>query len=258
MRSFNFTPFVRNLLIVNILTYVVQISIASFTDWFSLHSFTSSHFRPYQFFTYMFLHSTQSAGHLLSNMLSLFIFGPVLEEFLGQKKFLTLYLVSGIGAGVLYSFINLYELNQMNEAANLYTKYPSPDSFLDFFQHYGQNFLSQVSDFANKFEANLTSQEYIQQSVNYVHQLTNAATDHPTVGASGAVFGILMAFGYLFPEKELFLILFPFPIKAKYFIAAYGLYEFYAGVMHRDSEIAHFAHIGGMLFAFLLLKWWRK
>jgi membrane associated rhomboid family serine protease len=157
-------------------------------------------FKPWQVLTYMFMHG--GVGHLFSNMFGLFIFGSTLESFMGSKKFLMYYIITGIGAAVLNSMLNTYEMSQL------------------------------LSD----------SQPYWRQAMT------------PMVGASGAIFGILVAFGVLFPNVELMLLFFPVPIKAKYFVILYGLYELYAGTAGIQQGVAHFAHIGGLITGLVLLK----
>ena len=249
------TPIVRILLIINVAIYILQKLIPGFTDIFSFHSFSSPAFKPFQLVTYMFLHSTNGLGHIFGNMLGLFFFGPTLEQnVLGPKRFLTLYLVTGIGAGLLYAGINYWELLQIRNAADLYAQYPSPDSFVDFWFKHSPDFERQLVEFSNQYETHLKDPEYIRQSINYVNQFYDICKDHPMVGASGAIFGILMTFALIFPNREMYMMFIPFPIKAKYFVAGYALYELYNGVQHRESEVAHFAHIGGMVFAFILVK----
>jgi len=255
---FNITPVVRNLLIINVVFFFLQGVIPAMVGFFSLHSVFSSAFMPHQFVSYMFLHG--SASHLFSNMLGLFFFGPVLEQqVLGTKRFLIFYFVTGIGAGLLYAGINYYEMSQLKQAVDLYTQYPSPDAFFDFITRFAPSLKrdGSVLDFLNSFEAKPADATYIQESLRFVTGRFDQQVDIPMLGASGAIFGIIMAFGLLFPNMEMFLLFIPFPIKAKYFVTAYGLYELYSGINQKDSGVAHFAHIGGMLFAFLLLKWWR-
>ena len=253
--NFTLTPVVRILLIINIAVFIIQNLVPSFTNIFSFHSFSSPAFFPFQLVTYMFLHSTAGLGHIFGNMLGLFFFGPILEQnVLGPKRFLTLYLVSGIGAGLLYAGINYWELLQIRTAADLYIQYPSPDSFVGFWYKYSPDFQRQLSDFSNLYEAHLKNSEYIKESINYVNQFYDMCKDNPMLGASGAIFGVLMTFALIFPNREMYMMFIPFPIKAKYFVAGYAIYELYAGVQHRESEVAHFAHIGGMIFAFILIK----
>lgn len=252
------TPVVRNLLIINVVFFFLQGLVPTMVGFFSLHSVFSSAFMPHQFVSYMFLHG--SIGHLFSNMLGLFFFGPVLEQqVLGTKRFLIFYFVTGIGAGLLYAGINYYEMSQLKQAVDLYTQYPSADAFLDFVNRFAPDLKrdTNILDFLNSFEEKPTDVSYIKESLRFVAGRYDQQVDVPMVGASGAIFGIIMAFGLLFPNMEMFLLFIPFPIKAKYFVTAYGLYELYSGIYQKDSGVAHFAHIGGMLFAFLLLKLWR-
>lgn len=203
------TPVVKQLLIINIAVFFLSNLAEQF--FYSNFSFfnpilpgspeiMNPNFKPWQVITYMFMHG--SLGHLFSNMFGLFMFGSSLEIYMGTKKFLTYYIITGIGAALLNSALNSYEMSQM------------------------------VVD----------SQAYWRQAVT------------PMVGASGAIFGILVAYGVLFPNTELMLLFFPFPIKAKYFVILYGLYELYAGTAGIQQGVAHFAHIGGLITGFVLLK----
>ena len=254
---FSLTPIVRNLLILNVAFFIVDKYVIELTNGFALRSLLSPAFMPYQFVSYMFLHG--NFGHLLSNMFGLFIFGPLLERVWGPKRFLFFYFFTGIGAGLLFSGINYVEMTNLREAVETYTAYPTPEGLADFFSKHAKELYQANLDFLNKFEENPTNPSYIQDSVNFAKGLYQRQVNIPMVGASGAIFGILMAFGLLFPNTELFLLFFPFPIKAKYLVAFYGLYELYAGIQNAQSDnVAHFAHIGGMLFAFILLRYWNS
>jgi membrane associated rhomboid family serine protease len=249
------TPTVRNLLILNILFYLVDSSFLNLSNAFSLRSLLSPQFLPFQFVTYMFLHG--SIGHLFSNMFGLFMFGPLLERMWGPKRFLFFYFFTGIGAGLLFSGIDYFENTQVRQAVEIFTQNPTPDGLADFMSKYAKGIYESNLNFLNKFEESPTNSSYIQDSVNFVNSYYEQLINTPMVGASGAIFGILMAFGLLFPNTELFLLFVPFPIKAKYFVAFYGLYELYSGIQNAQSDnVAHFAHIGGMLFAYILLRYW--
>ena len=252
---FSLTPIVRNLLILNIVFFIVDAYIVNLTPGFALYSLKSPAFMPYQFVTYMFLHG--NIGHIFSNMFGLIIFGPMLERIWGAKRFLIFYFVTGIGAGLLFSAIDLYETSRLQEAVNVYLEYPTPEGLVDFMSQHAKGLYQANLDFLNNFEESPKDPLIIQDSVNFVQGFYQQQVSIPMVGASGAIFGILMAFGLLFPNTELFLLFIPFPIKAKYFVAFYGLYELYAGIQNAQSDnVAHFAHLGGMLFAFILLKIW--
>jgi len=252
---FSLTPIVRNLLILNVVFFIADAYIVNLTPGFALYSLKSPAFMPYQFVSYMFLHG--NIGHIFSNMFGLIIFGPMLERIWGARRFLIFYFVTGIGAGLLFSAIDFYETSQLQEAVNVYLRYPTPEGLVDFMSQHAKGLYQANLDFLNNFEESPKDPRYIQDSVNFVQGFYQQQVSIPMVGASGAIFGILMAFGLLFPNTELFLLFFPFPIKAKYFVAFYGLYELYAGMQNAQSDnVAHFAHLGGMLFAFILLKVW--
>jgi membrane associated rhomboid family serine protease len=253
---FNITPIVRNLLILNVVIFLLQDLSPNIVNWFALHPVMSSGFKPHQFVSYMFLHG--NFGHLFSNMLGLFFFGPLLEQHvLGTKRFIIFYFVTGIGAGFLYAIINYIEMYQLSHAVDLYTQFPSPDAFLDFITRFAPDMKQGALGFLNEFEDQPKNVSYINDSVGFVKRLYQERMSVPMLGASGAIFGIIAAFGLIFPNMEMMLLFFPIPIKAKYFVTFYALYELYAGVYIKDSGVAHFAHIGGMIFAYILLKVWR-
>ncbi len=255
---FQITPVVRNLLIVNIVIFFIDRNF-DLSSQFALRSFLSPEFRPYQYVSYMFLHSRDSFGHLFSNMFGLLIFGPLLERLWGPKRFLFFYFFTGIGAGLLFSFINYFELAQIRDGLAAFLDHPNPQGLIDFLSSHAEGYYRSQGAFINSFEANPQSPQLIAQSKEMARLVYQANLNVPMVGASGAIFGILMAFGMLFPNTELFLLFVPFPIKAKYFVGFYGLYSLYAGFQNAPSDnVAHFAHLGGMLFAFILLKYWKS
>lgn len=250
------TPIVKNLLILNIVFYFLD-SFLGLTSLFALRPLISPDFKAHQFVSYMFLHA--NVGHLFSNMFGLFMFGPLLERMWGSKKFLIFYFVTGIGAGVLFSGIGYFENIQLKEAVDLYVQYPSPGGLVDFLSQHSKALYEANLGFLNRFESNATDPKFIEASTDLVKGYFQNVTNIPMVGASGAIFGILMAFGLLFPNTELFMLFIPFPIKAKYFVTFYGLYELYSGFQNNPADnVAHFAHVGGMLFAYILLRYWGK
>ncbi len=251
------TPVVRNLLLINVLIFAAESLLKlDFSTLFGLHYVGSSLFKPWQFVTHMFLHG--GLGHLFTNMFGLFMFGPLLEQVWGEKRFAFFYLFTGIGAGLLYSGVNYYEMQELQRTIDVYKDAPSPLAFSSLLSmEGGQRIVQHFDSFINSFEANPENPGLIQNSLAIAQGLVSLHADIPMVGASGAIFGILAAFGLLFPNTELFLLFFPFPIKAKYFVALYGLYELYAGVHNAQGDnVAHFAHIGGMVFAFVLIRYW--
>ncbi len=228
-----------------------------FSHLLGLHYVFNQDFAPYQILTHLFVHG--GFMHLFSNMLSLFFFGPLLESYFGTKRFLIFYLVCGFGASVLYTFINYMEISQVQAVVETYLSNPNPDSFTILMNKYGMQVFKYeaVIKVVNDFAANASNQEYIESSKEFAKVIFQEKSKSVLIGASGAVFGILMAFGMLFPNMKLMLLFPPIPMKAKYFVALYAAYEIYAEIWTKlDDNIAHTAHLGGMLFAFILLKAW--
>jgi len=254
----NLTPLVKNLLLINIVIALVQgffnIDLIGIGGLRYIHAET---FYPFQFFTYMFIHA-RGFGHIFGNMLALFIFGPWLERTWGAQRFLIFYLVTGIGAGVLWSAVDYFEMRGIQTDAEMYYTDPNPERFNKFIvDHWQLN--GDLEKMIDSYAASPDSQQYKEESVYIVNQLYTRKANMPMVGASGAVFGILMAFGLLFPNTKLMLLFPPIPIKAKYFVMLYGLYELYATIQQSPGDnVAHFAHLGGMFFAFILVRRWSK
>lgn len=250
------TPAVRNLLIINVLVFVAgYVFKTDLGDQFGLRNPNAEGFKAYQFFTYMFLHG--DLRHLFSNMFGLFMFGPMLEQVWGTQRFVFFYVFTAVGAGFLYLVVNHYEMSKIWHAVETYAAHPTPDAFLGFVNKYtfasGANF----GDFLENFRAKPTDKALIDETLAFLKSIYERRLNIPMVGASGAIFGIIMAYGMLFPNQDMYIMLIPFPIKAKYFVTFYGLYELYAGVKRVPGDnIAHFAHLGGMLFAFILLYYW--
>ena len=256
---FNITPTVRVLLIINVLVSFVTIHNGvlsdSVADQFGLHSFFSDAFNPIQFVTHMFLHGNW--GHLISNMIGLIVFGPMLETFWGQQRFVFFYFFTGIGAALLFSGINYWEMRDVYEATQEYRASPGFDNFSAFVDQFATSYYDRLIPFLDKFRGYPTNGKNIHDSLSIVNQILSNQIDEPMVGASGAIFGVIMGFGLLFPNTQLFLLFPPIPVKAKYLVIFYGAIELYSGVYRAQSDnVAHFAHIGGMLFAFILVKYW--
>ncbi len=184
------SPVVRNLIMINIVVYIIQQFKPEVTFFISLFGIESEYFKPFQLFTYMFAHG--GFFHIFFNMLILATTGPILENYWGQTKFLTFYLVTGIGAGIFHLAVQSFF-------------FPS--------------------------EVNI-----------------------PMLGASGAIYGILMGFGMMFPNMELMMLFPPIPIKAKYLVWVLGGMTF----LMSGAGVAHFAHLGGIIFAFILMRIWRR
>ncbi len=254
---FNITPTVRNLLIVNIVIALAQgFFKIDLIDLGGMRYFLAETFMPYQIFSYMFIHAGFS--HIFGNMLALFIFGPWLEKTWGPTRFVTFYLACGIGAGILWAGVNFFETRTVQKDANYYYASPDPEFFNKFIIDHFQK-TPQLDNMIERYAANPDNPQYREQSKQYVREIYYMIANTPMVGASGAVFGILMAFGLLFPNTTLMLLFPPIPIKAKYFVLLYGLYELYSTIIQAPGDnIAHFAHLGGMAIAFVLVKHWQK
>jgi membrane associated rhomboid family serine protease len=258
---FNLTPTVRNLLLINLAVFLAQENLRNIpiTQLGSLYVPGSPYFHFWQFFTYMFLHG--SWGHIFSNMFGLISFGPMLEQRWGGQRFLAFWLMCGVGAGVLYQGVRIYEMHKLDA---VYTEVVRSPNAGDYDQFMSQSGFKQAEDeaAAAALERNPNDPSLRQAIVQHVEEIYHVIHDSPRggmLGASGALFGILFAFAYLFPNTELFLLFFPFPIKAKYFVFFYGAYELYSGVHQAPGDnVAHFAHIGGLLIGFIILKFWEN
>lgn len=254
------TPYVQKLLLLNVGLFILGGVLTSLhiEEYLALHGFYSPYFRIYQFVTYMFIHA--GLMHIFGNMLGLYVFGPLLEYFLGAKKFLILYFVCGIGAGLLSWGVNAYEVQNIREDARVYLESPDPDAYNVFINthfkigHEIPEIYNSIEDYTKEPE----NSKYIQDSKDVVNAIVAKQSNFSLVGASGAIFGILMAFALLFPNTELILLFPPIPIKAKYLVAAYAAFEIYSLYVNRpDDNVAHFAHITGMIFAFILIRFWK-
>lgn len=238
----NFPPVVKNLIIINVLVWIASITLPRFgidlIDLLGLHYWESEQFNAIQLVTYMFLHSTNDITHLLFNMFGIWMFGKNIELFWGPKKFLIFYFVSGIGAGLIQELVWMYSLQPAIDAFNQYANTRD---------------ISLLMPYLNGIT------EYTQIPINQLWALKENLLNAPvTVGASGALFGILLGFAVLFPQARMMLLFFPVPIRAPFFVAMYAIAELFLGVSSSGDGIAHFAHLGGMIFAGILLLIWKK
>lgn len=209
----------KNLIIINVLfffgTFVAQKYGIELDAYLGLHFFMASDFNPAQLITYMFMHAGFS--HIFFNMFAVFMFGRVLEQVWGPRKFLFYYIACGIGAGLVQE---------------------------------GIQYIQYVTELSRYAEVNTGTA--IIPMAEYLNLMR-------TVGASGSVYAILLAFGMLFPRERMFVFPLPFPIQARFFVIGYALIELYSGVANNPGDnVAHFAHLGGMIFGFILIIYWRK
>lgn len=262
-------PVIKNLLIINLIFYLATLAFAfrfntDLTDILGLHYFFSEDFRPHQLITYMFMHDPLSFGHIFFNMFALWMFGNMLENYWGGKKFLVYYLVCGLGAALIHYTVFYFEIRPVINSVNSYIMNPNIDQFEPLFMQLlrenidARKLTEQLEVMINQYDAipPIDISEKINMSVELMYQFRRDFLNQPVViGASGSVFGILLAFGMMFPNTMIY-IYFLFPIKAKWFVILYGAVELYMGVKGTDN-VAHYAHLGGMLFGFILIKWWK-
>lgn len=254
----NITPVVQNLLLINVVLYLVSGFIfPQLNDWFALYYIHSPYFKPFQFLTYMFMHA--GFWHLFSNMFGLLIFGPLLEQFLGPKKLLTLWMLCGVGSGVLYSGYTAYRMNSLEAKVTLFQNSPDPDSFNKLVLENRGFFQRSVFDFVDDYSRNPNDPNKISQAKQTLDAILEIQGNVPMVGASGALFGVLIAFAMLFPNTQLFLLFPPMPVKAKYLVLFYGLYTVYNVLVNNPTDnVAHFAHLSGLVIGGILVYFWKK
>lgn len=212
-------PITKNLLVINILMFlayiVAQQSGVDLNDLLGLHFFKSKSFHLYQLVSYMFMHA--NLQHIFFNMLALWMFGRIMEQAWGPKRYLIFYMVCGLGAGLCQELVQ-------------------------YLQYVGEGLANyQYVDFGGGMR--LTMEQYLAQWT--------------TVGASGAIYGILLGFGLTYPNATIFLLIPPLPLKAKWLVIGYAVIELWAGLTSAGSNVAHFAHLGGMIFGFALILYWR-
>jgi len=219
-----FPPVVKNLIIINVLVYLAQATLGEsypfISNYFALHDIHSVYFKPHQVISYMFMHG--GVDHLLFNMLALWMFGSLLENTWGPKRFLFFYVITGVGAALLHLAVLYFEMTPAWE-------------------------------YLNQLPA-----ETREGVINGNYVVMGKAINGSTVGASGAIFGCLAAFGYLFPNSLIYLYFFV-PIKAKWFVIIYGAIELWMGVRNSAGDnVAHFAHLGGALVGLIIVIIWNK
>ncbi len=233
------TDTVKFLLILNVIFYIGSFIIGDLSiKLFALYYFENPNFQYWQPVTHMFMHDPSSIFHILFNMYALWAFGSPLEMRWGQKKFLFFYFSAGLGAAAIHTLVNYFQLQ----------------SGMDALLNAGMDH-QQIMDLLHTGKYNSAILDYVSQDTiqNMYNNFNGVA-----LGASGAVYGILVAFGIMFPNIELMLIFLPIPIKAKYFIPGIILLDLIFGITGTATGIAHWAHIGGALFGFIMAWYWKK
>jgi len=314
-------PVVKNILIISGLFYLATIGLSSafkidLADILGMHYFAADKFQPYQLVTYMFMHG--SFSHILFNMFAFWMFGYILENVWGSKRFLIYFLITGLGAALIQMLVFYFQTEPVLNAISIYQQSPSVTSFKDFmessnFKVVSYDIQNHVNAFQGKYNSMLMQADTLnqfadvtmaharelQQQSLHLPQIADSLRDQSqlltmqaesirqssdslaamnlrstvdfmdqyradylnaplVVGASGAVFGILLAFGMMFPNTLIY-IYFLFPIKAKWVVIIFGAIELFSGFTNLPGDnVAHFAHLGGMLFGFILIKYWNK
>lgn len=234
----NMPPVTKNLLIINVIIWAAINLLSNgagdlIVRYGSLHYFTSSEFIPSQLITYMFLH--EDFSHLFFNMFALFMFGNVIERALGSRRFLFYYVSCGLGAALVQEGVFAIMINHVE---NLIGNPEAVDEVL-----------------RNGAAALMDGKNYLNPDMGRLNMLINI----PTLGASGAVYGILLAFGYLFPRQPIYLFFIPVPLQARWVVLGYGAIELLQAMSNNPSDnVAHVAHLGGMIFGLLMLIYWRR
>jgi membrane associated rhomboid family serine protease len=226
--AFGHLPVVtKNIIIINVLMYIAKLLLETrginLDDYFGLHYHLASNFKPHQFVTYIFMHG--SFTHILFNMLGVYIFGQVLEQVWGPKRYLIFYILTGLGAALAQYVIMHFEIQKLFAAIN------------------------------EDISSGMLSTSRVSELIEFKDLVLRRKV---IVGASGSLFGLLGGFGMLFPNRYLYLY-FLFPIKAKWLVIMYGAFEIFSGVQNDPEDpVAHFAHIGGLLVGVILVLVWRR
>lgn len=236
----NWPPVTKNLIIINVLIWLVEYLFPNVANNYllaygGLHYVDSSYFNPVQIITYMFLHAPTTPLHVFFNMFTLWMFGRMMEQVWGSKRFLFYYLVCGVGAALI------------QELVWFFTWHHDYISGIAQLNHLGYQ---EMEDIVNAAIANGND-----RFINGMAEMRNGLM---TIGASGAIFGVLLGFAFVFPNVPMYIFFIPIPIKAKYMVIGYAVLEFFFGVGRVADSVAHFAHLGGMIFGLILLLYWKK
>lgn len=225
-------PVTKNIIIINCIVWLAMMVLPRSLDvdvmqYGALHYFAASDFNPAQLFTYMFMHSTTSITHLLFNMFTLFFFGMSLERVMGSKRFLFFYISCGLGAALIQEGVWAFTLPDLIERELARINHTSVDAIRAYLDANPQAWASNYDVFS-------------------------------TVGASGAIYGVLLAFAMIFPNQPMYLMFIPVPVKAKWMVSGFVVLELLLGMSAANDGVAHFAHLGGMVIAFIILIIWKK
>ncbi len=236
----NLPPVTRNLIILNALIWAVEMIFPSFANTIlrvlGLHFWEGDLFNPIQILTYMFVHDPRNILHIFFNMFTLWMFGPMLERIWGSKRFTLYYLICGVGAAVLQEVV--WGLTWRSE-------------YIDAIAHLNGMTVDSMTAVVNEAVAN--------HNPDILRGMAEMKSSFVTIGASGAIFGLLLGFAFVFPDLPMYIMFIPVPVKAKYMVAGYAVLELFLGVSGSMTSVAHYAHLGGMLFGLIpLIIWWKK
>jgi membrane associated rhomboid family serine protease len=259
----------KNIIIINVILFVATMLAEArgidLTKYLGLHYYSAPDFKPHQFITYIFMHG--SVSHIFFNMFAVFIFGQVLEQVWGQKRYLIFYIITGLGAALAQYVVIYFSVNDLMHSIDFVQnnlKRENVEAFLnseEFGRRINHSFASEYNTFVNQYNSAIEdgspralslASQFLLDYKNYV------LNSQVIVGASGSLFGLLGAFGMLFPNQRLYLYFF-IPVKAKWLVIAYGAFELFSGWKNDPMDnVAHFAHIGGLVVGIILVLIWRK
>lgn len=263
---------VKHLIIINVVMFVGTLAIGNgvFYDWFAMHFPRHEAFKPWQIFTHMFMHGgayidNLSLTHILFNMFALWMFGSPVEQALGTKRFLFIYISAGLGAVALqiayhyYDFYSVYsviaDLNMDGELLNKIISIDASEGYYIKGEILSEEMVPLLQE--DNFNQNLIGKQEFRALFDM-----NLVARSSMVGASGCIMGIMAAFGMMNPNAELMLIFLPIPIKAKYFIPGIILIDLISGItghsIFSPSNTAHFAHVGGAITGAIIMWYWKK
>lgn len=236
-RSRSIPPVTKNLLIINFIVWIMGTILPSLGVWLQshlgLHMIGASEFNPAQIITYMFLHDIHTPFHILFNMFTLWMFGRILEQVWGSRRFFVFYMVCGIGAALVQE--GVWALT---------------------FQHEYISEIAKMNGMTFESMKEIVDKAVAANDPQFLEGMAVSKNFYVTVGASGAIFGLLLGFAITFPNMPLYLFFIPVPIKAKYMVIGYAVIEFFLGVSG-SGTVAHFAHLGGLLFGLILILYWK-
>ena len=258
------TPCVKHLLIISVLFFIATIVLATARDinlyqYLALYYIGGDNFRPWQIITHMFMHG--NIAHIFCNMFALWMFGRALESVWGSKRFLLYYLLCSIGAALCHTAYLGISTHHIYNAIQAFNDAPSPEALIVLYNDHFQKIMNPewLTQITNLWRSDtLHSSEYAREAYTALMDLYNTILNNSlSVGASGAIYGILLAFGMLFPN-EIIYINFLAPVKAKWYVIIFAVLELYTGIRFTHDGIGHFAHLGGMVSGFILILIWRR